>query len=214
MSDSLAEQAIRQQLGETGGWKKGAKNVDELTGENRELRKKVNIDRLTGLATEYPFEDMINGLQKRWEKDYKKGIFLEGTFIAIDMDNLHEINRDYGERKGGDDFFRAVGRSLIETARKHSFRCFRDGRAADSFVVYLPGKVSTEGKDEVIKEINEQLKDFEKKDKETYPGIKYGLSYSEGLFHQFCSPKEAYTKAYGAFGGIKEKKQLKLAKDE
>ena len=136
--NTTAEELLRKEIGDSGGWKKGSLGAIEANTRVQQLEKRLNVDPLTGLESEYPLLDMINALQTRWDSDYKKGDYLKGTFVVIDMDYLHEINHKYGKSAGGDDFFRETAKALKDVSRGNG-RCFRSGKNADEFILYLPG---------------------------------------------------------------------------
>lgn len=204
MENKSAEQVIRESLGKSGGWKKNALGAIEANEENRRLKRRLNIDPLTKLENEYPLQDMIKGLQKRWEKDYQKNVFLKGTFIILDLDGLHDVNHKYGKRAGGNDYLCAVADSLVVAAREEGGRCFRNGKQADEFTLYLPGAVLEEQITRVIDQIDALLSNEQQIKQEIYPGIKFGLSYCVATFHKEYEPSQAFDDAENKMGEAKK----------
>ena len=207
MENKLAEQVIRESLGKSGGWKKDALGAIEANEENRRLKKRINIDLVTKLENEYPLHDMVIGLQRRWKKDYAKGIYPKGTFVVSDLNGLHDVNHKYGKRAGGNDYLRAVANSLIKTAREEGGRCFRNGKESDEFTLYLPGVVLKEQITDVIDQIDGTLSNAQQEMQKIYPGIKFGLSYCVATFHRACGPAQAFNNAENEIGKAKEPDQ-------
>ena len=201
----MTEQNIREQLGDSGGWKKKALGAIEANKRVGILEKRANTDKVTGLENEYPLGDMINGLQSRFEKDYKKGKYLKGTFIVLDLTGLHAINHNYGKLKGGNDFLKAVGESLTDISRKEVGRCFRNGKESDEFTLYLPETVLEEQITSVLDQIDKSLKEKQEVNQSTYPGILFGVSYCVASFHRGYGPADAFADAENMMGKAKER---------
>lgn len=174
----------------------------ELLGQNAQLKEKLGTDALTGLEGEYAFQDMLKGLEDRFNTDYPKGRYLQGSFLVIDADHLHDINRQFGELAGGDDFLKAIGEMLKDAARGNG-RCFRK-EGADNFVLYLPGFKVRKELEAKIDEMNQKLSELQNRDQEKYPGIKYGISVAVATFHRAYDPRTAYNDAFNAMKHAKE----------
>ncbi len=197
-----AEEIIRRQLGKSGGWKKGSLGATEANEKVRTLEGRLNIDPLTGLESEYPLHDMLEGLQGRWQQDYRKGEFLKGTFVVADLDGLHNVNHKYGKIAGGNDYLKAAAQAIMKVARGNG-RCFRSRESSDEFLLYLPGfKVRSEI-ETVLDVVDMLLEGEEKRLQDKYPGIKFGLSYTVASFHRAYPPKDAFDDANDAMGKAK-----------
>ncbi len=207
MVDKFAEQEIKESLGKTGGWKPGMLGAEEANKEVRKLHRQRKTDLVTGLSGEYPLHDMIEALQNRWQKDYRKGVFLKGTFIIADLDGLHEVNHAYGKRDGGNFYLRAVGKAFVEVSRSVGARCFRNGNQADEFTMYLPGTVLRKEVEPVLDKIDSILKDTQNSIQTSYNGIRFSLSYSVATFHRAYGPKETFNDAENKMGEAKEPDQ-------
>ena len=147
---------------------------------------------------------MITSLQTRWIKDYGNGVCLKGTFIVLDLDGLHNVNHKYGKLEGGNDYLRAVAGSLTATAREEGGRCFRNGKQADEFTLYLPGIVLSEQITGVIDQIDGHLSNTQQVMQEIYPGIKFSLSYCIATFHRAYGPTQAFNDAENKMGEVKK----------
>lgn len=164
-----------------------------------EKSKRSDKDPITGLDGKYPLNDMVLGLQSRWENDNS----IKGSFIIADLTDLHNVNDIYGERAGGDDYLKAVADIFKDLARGNG-RCFRDGQQADTFVLYLPGLKTKEDLVSVLDKSDEELKRKEKSYQGTYPHIRFGLSYCTSSFNEKVGPTESYTEASNKMGEAKK----------
>lgn len=204
MADKLAEQVIRESLGKSGGWKKNALGATEANKENWNLKNRLNIDPLTKLENENPLHDMLMGLQARWKKDYEKGVHLKGTFVVLDLDGLHDVNDQFGKLAGGNDYLLSVANALTFVARENTGRCFRNGKQADEFTLYLPNVVLEEQITPAIDQMDNHLNNAQEEMQGKYPGIKFGLSYCVASFHRAYGPIQAFTDAGNKMGEAKE----------
>lgn len=203
MEDKSAEQVIRESLGKSGGWKKNALGATEANAENRYLKKRTNTDRLTKLDNEYSLQDMLMGLQNRWEKGHAGAVYMNGTFVILDLNGLHDVNHKFGKLAGGNGYLLAVADVLIKTARNEAGRCFRNGKQADEFTLYLPGVVLEEQITSVINQIDSHLNKAQQAMQEIYTGINFSLSYCVATFHRGYGPIQAFTDAENKMGEAK-----------
>jgi GGDEF domain-containing protein len=134
---------------------------------------------------------MLHGLQGRWKTDRT----LKGCFIVADLDGLHNINRRFGKLLGGNDYLRDVSKSLIKVAREEGGRCFRNGKQADEFTLYLPGYIQAAKAGSVLDKLDFYLEEYQSLVQEKHHGIKYGLSYCVSSINPETSPIIAFENA-------------------
>lgn len=94
--------------------------------EHEEMKKKVEIDALTDLATRGALEQCI--------EEYISDNMENAAFILLDIDNFKGINDNFGH-KAGDELLHQTGTILKKQFRKSDYI----GRlGGDEFVVFLP----------------------------------------------------------------------------
>lgn len=173
----------------------------ELEYQNVILENRAKVDQVTGIPNEKAFDDMLDGLQARYQRDG-----LSGTFITADLTGLHDANDKYGRSAGGDDYLRSVALAL-KGASRESDRSFRMGTAADEFVLYLPGNNSKGVVDDVLDRVDSNLNKIQADLQKKYPGISFGLSYAISNFGDGVAPTEAYFETSNKMGEAKDSKK-------
>ncbi len=101
--------------------------TEALAQQNAVLRRRVQVDALTGAGTRYHLERVLDG----WDTSPPPRV---GVVIA-DLDGFKQVNDEHGHLVG-DEVLREVG-ALLAAAVREDDQLFRYG--GDEFVVLLPG---------------------------------------------------------------------------
>jgi diguanylate cyclase (GGDEF)-like protein len=185
MADKVAELNIREELGTRGGWKSnflGAIESDDkvksLKKENRELKRSVETDSLTGLPNEIALEKELIRLSLIRDRyvDKENEKVPRGTIIVADLTKLKFVNDRLG-RSFGDIYLKAVARSLEESLRPEDFLS-RIGKGADEFVMILPDLVEEDD----INKVEDRIEHMIKKRQQELPDVEMGVSFVAGRF--------------------------------
>ena len=140
------------------------KNKDEQIGQ---LSKETYSDTLTGVGSKAAYVKKVDELNEKIKEDPES---VEFAFVMVDMNNLKQINDEYGH-KSGDQYIQGCCHMICD-AFKHS-PVYRIG--GDEFVAILLGKDYADRK-----EITEKLKvDYEKALKAE--GVSPWLAYSAAV---------------------------------
>lgn len=101
---------------------------EELEQSNADLRRKVEIDPMTGLLNREYFMKKLAGLRRKTDR---------GTLLILDADHFKSINDTYGHLIG-DEALVAITRRIRESVRAHDIV----GRiGGEEFGIYLRGAV-------------------------------------------------------------------------
>jgi GGDEF domain-containing protein len=199
MTDKPVEILIRESLGEGGGWDPEQLGTIEANDEIVKLRNKLETDPVTGLKNEHALGDMLLGLENAWRSDKK----LNGFFVVADLDNLHGVNRDYGEKDGGDGYLEDVAEVFIQASKMNRGRCFRNGTKSDMLVLYLSGQRNQAEIKGILDEMDHKLEELCDARQIKWPGIKYGLSYCISRITEGRGPMTTFEAAANQMGAAK-----------
>ena len=102
----------------------------ELKALNQELEKLSQTDSLTGIFNRSAFDDI---LKREWNRCKRSSMPL--SLLMADIDQLKEINDNYGHQTG-DDCIRKMAKVLTSSVKRSSETVCRYG--GDEFAVILP----------------------------------------------------------------------------
>ena len=133
----------------------------KLINENRELKRKLGVDFLTGLKNRFSYRGYIEGLFKKLSNKNN-----DIHYVFVDLDSFKEIN-DLKGHSVGDKVLKDVA-SILKDNLRSGDRVFR--LAGDEFVIFF-NRISK-------KDIKKRLISLQDKIVEKYPrGIKGGVSF-------------------------------------
>lgn len=125
------------------------KDCDKESIEIEELRKKVEIDELTGLYNKHTIQEKIKSYLVN-KQDSESGLM-----FLIDMDKFKEVNDTFGHYTG-DVVLEETGLILKEFAQKYQGDAGRIG--GDEFIVFLYHIANLDSVESLLRELKNNLK--------------------------------------------------------
>lgn len=203
--EKLRRDVIPKKYLKKGGWR--GPSVDELIAQNKRMRRENLTDELTRLPNIRAMNKMLVGLETAWERSKTKtdgDRILEGTFLAVDLTALHQVNDLFGHSVG-DTYLKTVAEVLSTDIRKND-RVFRNGEKSDEFTVHMPSIIDKDELEGVMNRIDKKISERANELQKNLPGINFSVSYAAVRYGINVGPSNACKRAHDEMGlakGIK-----------
>mgnify|MGYP001566258140 FL=1 len=189
-----------------GGLRKNFRTIEELTDENKTLKKESLIDFLTGLPNSKALDLMIKALEKARDRAIRDNKEIKtGTFIAVDLDGLKKVNKAYGKSVG--DIYLKNTANVLKGSVRQEDRVFRNGETSDEFTVYLPNIVEESDIGKVLDRFDDSIRTAEQSVQDKSKGVKFSLSYVAVRTGIPAGPEFSCWRAHDEMGHVKENKE-------